>query len=85
MGEVTASPNGIEDWIVRRIVEITRSPPAPTPDTPFAETGLSSVSAVELVAELEDRYSVELSPTFLFDHSTPTTAAHHLARLLGHQ
>ncbi|MGC4900414.1 acyl carrier protein [Micromonospora echinospora] len=40
------------------------------PDVPLAEQGLDSVSAVGLVADLEDQLGVALDPQLTWDHPT---------------
>jgi non-ribosomal peptide synthetase-like protein len=39
-------------------------------DRPLFDVGLDSLGAMELMVELEERFSLELPPTFLYDHPT---------------
>ncbi|MFH8516869.1 phosphopantetheine-binding protein [Streptomyces gelaticus] len=53
-------------------------------DTNFLEQGFDSLTALRMRNNLQKALGVTLSPTLLFDHSTPVRLARHLAeRLLG--
>ncbi|TQN32482.1 acyl carrier protein [Haloactinospora alba] len=66
----------VETWIVTRVAEVlSTSRDRIAEDTPLAESGLSSVQATELTAEIEDRFGISVSPTFIYDHVTPTAIA----------
>ncbi|MEJ2870706.1 SDR family NAD(P)-dependent oxidoreductase [Actinomycetospora sp. OC33-EN08] len=52
------------------------------PDAPFLETGFDSMTAVEMRNRLRADTGVELAPTVLFDHPTPTVLAQHLTDVL---
>ena len=53
-----------------------------TADTPFAETGLDSVAAVELSFEIEQWLQIQLSTAMTWDHPTPASLAESLAELV---
>ncbi|MFC9756302.1 type I polyketide synthase [Streptomyces sp. NPDC056921] len=53
-------------------------------DTNFLEQGFDSLTALRMRNNLQQVLGITLSPTLLFDHSTPVRLARHLAeRLLG--
>ncbi|MCC9640779.1 AMP-binding protein [Rhodopirellula sp. JC740] len=54
-----------------------------TPQTPFAETGMDSLTAVELSSELEDWLGIELTPVLAFNYPTPERLAAYLAETLA--
>lgn len=54
-----------------------------TPETPFAETGMDSLTAVELSSELEDWLGIELTPVLAFNYPTPSRLAAYLAETLA--
>ncbi|MFG0268015.1 MAG: phosphopantetheine-binding protein, partial [Rhodopirellula sp. JB055] len=54
-----------------------------TPETPFAETGMDSLTAVELSSELEDWLGIELTPVLAFNYPTPARLAAYLAETLA--
>lgn len=49
----------------------------------FSDLGLSSVKAVEVVADLEDSYDLVLPPTLFYDHPNISSAAGFIARCLA--
>lgn len=66
----------VESWIITRVAEVLDiSRDRIMEDAPLAEAGLSSVQATELTTEIEDRYGISVSPTFVYDHVTPTAIA----------
>jgi acyl carrier protein len=68
--------------MVGRIAEMVRVPPETvSPDAVFSDLGLSSVQAVELTAELEDRTGREIPPTLVFEYPTIDEAAAYIAGL----
>ncbi|MEZ0094214.1 amino acid adenylation domain-containing protein [Streptacidiphilus sp. EB129] len=70
----------VEDWITRRIAEQTGlSLETIDPRAPFADFGLSSRDAVQLVGDLQEHLSRELSPTLLWHFPTPRALSEHLA------
>ncbi len=74
----------IETWMIEWLVEradvnegeIER-------DMPFAETGIDSLTAVELSKELEDWLEVKLTPVVAWNYPTPETLALYLAQEAG--
>ncbi|EMB16900.1 AMP-binding protein [Rhodopirellula europaea] len=54
-----------------------------TPETPFAETGMDSLTAVELSSELEDWLGIELTPVLAFNYPTSARLAAYLAETLA--
>lgn len=88
MGEnrvvATESPTGsaeeidesIHDWLLERLSAHLRiSVQEVPPDAVFTDIGLSSVKAVELVVDIEERYGLELSPVLLYDYPSVTEVA----------
>jgi len=67
-------------WLAERVAEYTgRAPHQIDPATPLAELGIDSVSAVALCGEIEDRWSIEVDPTLVFDYPTIAEIAVFLA------
>jgi acyl carrier protein len=54
-------------------------------ERPFAELGIDSLSAVELIAELESWSGLQLSSVAAWKYPTPAALARYLARQLGHR
>ena len=55
-------------------------------DTPFAELGLDSLTAVELSHQLEHWLGIELTPIVAWNHPTPATLSVYLAQeIAGHE
>lgn len=52
------------------------------PQDPFADYGLDSLSAVELIGKLEESLGLKLSPTVAWTYPTPADLSRHLAELL---
>ncbi|MET9213753.1 MULTISPECIES: acyl carrier protein [unclassified Nocardia] len=77
----TAHPStSIQDWLVERVADYTdRAPHQVDPSIPLAELGMDSVSAVSLCGEIEDRWSLEIDPTLVFDYPTIAAIAGYLA------
>ncbi|MFQ6394484.1 acyl carrier protein [Nocardia sp. KC 131] len=70
----------IRDWLIGRIADYTeRASHQVDPTIPLAELGLDSVSAVTLCGEIEDRWSLDLEPTLVFDYPTIVDIAAYLA------
>ena len=70
----------IEGWLIEWIAARLKAPPSQVPiSTPFVEFGMSSVDAVEMATELEQRLGRRLSPTAVYNY--PNIAA--LARWLA--
>ena len=51
------------------------------PHEPLMTLGIDSLSSTHLVSELQQRTGLQLSPTLIFEHSTPMAVAQHLAEL----
>ncbi|MFD6393442.1 acyl carrier protein [Nocardia sp. NPDC060259] len=76
----THTSNTVQDWLVERVADyLGRSPHQVDPATPLAELGMDSVSAVSLCGEIEDRWSLEIDPTLVFDYPTVAAIATYLA------
>ncbi|MEV0298885.1 acyl carrier protein [Nocardia sp. NPDC050710] len=76
----TTSPKTIEGWLVQRVADYTeRAPHQVDPATPLSELGIDSVSAVNLCGEIEDRWSLDIDPTLVFDYPTIARIATFLA------
>ncbi|MET7906612.1 SDR family NAD(P)-dependent oxidoreductase, partial [Streptomyces sp. NPDC005355] len=61
-------------------------PDAIPPTQPFQELGFDSLTAVELRNQLATATGIDLAPTLVFDHPTPSALATHLrAELTGRQ
>ncbi|GAB7037736.1 MULTISPECIES: non-ribosomal peptide synthetase/type I polyketide synthase [Catenuloplanes] len=67
--------------IVRELLAepLGRAPETIGPDEPFLALGLDSLTAVDLVKQLESRLGRTLSTTLLFEHRTLDELARHLA------
>jgi acyl transferase domain-containing protein/acyl carrier protein/SAM-dependent methyltransferase/NAD(P)-dependent dehydrogenase (short-subunit alcohol dehydrogenase family) len=61
--------------VLRDIVHIT----PPSPDVPFADMGIDSVSGVEVIRELNRRLHLQLEAAMLYDHPTPRALAEAIA------
>ncbi|MFD4433198.1 acyl carrier protein [Nocardia sp. NPDC058497] len=74
------TPTTIQDWLVERVADyLDRAPHQVDPATPLAELGMDSVSAVSLCGEIEDRWSLDIDPTLVFDYPTVVAIATYLA------
>lgn len=70
----------IRDWLVERVADYTeRAPHQVDPTVALAELGIDSVSAVTLCGEIEDRWSLDIDPTLVFDYPTIADIATYLA------
>jgi acyl carrier protein len=70
----------IEGWLIEWIAARLKIPPARVRiSTPFLEFGLSSLDAVEMVAELERRLGRSLSPTAVYNYPNIAAVARWLA------
>ncbi|WP_327098320.1 acyl carrier protein [Nocardia vinacea] len=73
-------PTTIQVWLVKRVADYTeRAPHQVDPAIPLAELGLDSASAVTLCGEIEDRWSLDVDPTLVFDYPTIADIAGYLA------
>ncbi|MFI6365377.1 acyl carrier protein [Nocardia sp. NPDC050630] len=80
-----ACPTTIQGWLVKRVADYTeRAPHQVDPAIPLAELGLDSASAVTLCGEIEDRWSLDIDPTLVFDYPTISDIAAHLAAEFAH-
>ena len=71
---ILLTSESVRSWLSDRVASYTDRPVATVAaDAPITEYGLDSVSALELCAEIEDRYGVRVEPVDLWDH--PTVAA----------
>jgi acyl carrier protein len=53
------------------------------PDRPFAEYGVDSLAAVQLVERIEATLRIPLAPVMAWDYPTPSAMAAYLARRAG--
>ena len=61
----------IRRWLIERIAYYLERPiDEIDPAVPLAESGMSSVSAVELCGDVEDRFDINADPTMVFDYPT---------------
>ena len=61
----------IRRWLLERIAYYLERPVDEFDETtPLAESGISSVSAVSLVGDVEDRFEINVDPTMVFDYPT---------------
>ncbi|WP_330231695.1 acyl carrier protein [Nocardia sp. NBC_00508] len=76
----TAVSYPIQSWLVERVADYTeRAPHQVDPAVPLAELGMDSVAGINLCGEIEDRWSLEVDPTLVFDYPTIATIAAHIA------
>ena len=77
---LTHATEQIETWLTQWLVARCGALPGDvSPDTPFADHGLDSMTAVELSSELDDWLGVELTPELAANYPTPTELAGYLA------
>ena len=61
----------IRRWLVERVASYLERPVDEVDETvPLAESGMSSVSAVGLCGDVEDRFQINADPTMVFDYPT---------------
>lgn len=73
----------VQGWLTARLARGLRIEESQIEaSTTFAELGLSSLRAVELVAELEDEFDVELPSTLIYDYPTLNSVAPFIASLV---
>jgi acyl carrier protein len=61
----------IRRWLTERIAYYLERPVDEVDATvPLAEAGISSVSAVSLCGDVEDRFQINVDPTMVFDYPT---------------
>ncbi len=61
----------IKRWLTERVAYYLERPVDDVdPSVPLAEAGFSSVSAVSLCGDVEDRFEINADPTMVFDYPT---------------
>ncbi|WP_372365776.1 acyl carrier protein [Candidatus Uabimicrobium sp. HlEnr_7] len=74
------SRDDIEEWLVKKVAELTQTPEEEIDaEEPFADYGMSSMDAVNLSGELEEWLGIRLSPTLVFDYPTIDQMAQYLS------
>ncbi|MEU0584609.1 SDR family NAD(P)-dependent oxidoreductase [Streptomyces sp. NPDC006132] len=70
----------LRETVLAETAEVCRLAPdePPGPDSPFADLGMTSVGAVELVDRLAALTGLDLPSTLVFDHPTPEAVARYL-------
>ncbi|MEM7482782.1 MAG: acyl carrier protein [Acidobacteriota bacterium] len=77
-----ADVNTIGAWLKEHIAEATGVASGDVdPNTPFTDLGLTSLEAVGISGDMEDRLHQRLPPTLLYDFSTISQLSAHLATL----
>ena len=75
----------LTEWLIQKIADATEIPADQVDlDTPFADFGLDSRTAVALSSDLERMLGRELSPTLIWDYPTIKEVAHHLFSVPDH-
>ena len=75
----------VEASVLRVVRELTGAPAASlTAETPLMEAGVDSLAATELSSRLRSLTGVALSPTIVFEQSTPRAVAVHLLEQMFH-
>ena len=76
-----ASKNRIQNWLIENLAQrLGISESEIDVNEPFASSGLNSVDAVSLSADLEDWLDLKLSPTIVFDYPNVTELARYLSQ-----
>ncbi len=76
----------IQDWLIDNLAQRLSIPAAEIDiNEPFANSGLNSVAAVSLSADLEDWLDIKLSPTIVYDYSNIVELAAHLSKSVNSQ
>jgi acyl carrier protein len=61
----------ITRWLIERVAFYLERPVDDVdPTVPLAESGMSSVSAVGLCGDVEERFEIDADPTMVFDYPT---------------
>ena len=61
----------IRRWLIERVAYYLERPVDEVdPGVPLAESGMTSVSAVELCGDVEDRFQINVDPSMVFDYPT---------------
>lgn len=80
----TQQEETIQDWLINHIaIWLLIDADDIDVNEPFAEYGLTSITAVSLTGDLEDWLEIELSPTLAYEYPTIAAMAHHLAEYMG--
>jgi len=80
------SADGLEDWLVARIAQLTSAPPdAIDPQAPFASLNLDSVAVMDIVVALEDLLGFEIESTIAWDYPTVRLLSGYIAALAARQ
>lgn len=80
--ELKQQEETIRDWLTINLGEkLGISATEIDPNEPFANTGLNSLAAVGLSADLEDWLEIKLSPTIFYDYPSITELASYVAQL----
>ncbi|MEU9607414.1 acyl carrier protein [Streptomyces sp. NPDC048057] len=69
----TAAPPGPDElrtWLAVRVAEYTSYEGEIRPDVPFSDYGLTSIHALALCGDVEDRFGIEVDSTLMWDHDT---------------
>ena len=80
LGDLVSSQSDIRDWCVKYLASALDLPANQIdPNAKFTRLGMDSVVAASLVAELEIRLDLELSPDVVFEYPTVAELARYLA------
>ena len=78
--EVNLQQDRIQNWLVENLAQRLGVPASEIDvNEPFASSGLSSVAAVSLSADLEDWLDIKLSPTIVYDYPNIAELARYLS------
>ncbi|MGB5633023.1 MAG: SDR family NAD(P)-dependent oxidoreductase, partial [Waterburya sp.] len=73
--------NQIQDWLVENLAQRLNVPASEIDiNEPFASSGLNSLAAVSLSADLEDWLDIKLSPTIVYDYPNIVELAAYLSQ-----
>ena len=79
--EVSLQQERIQNWLVENLAQRLGVPASEIDiNEPFASSGLSSVAAVSLSADLEDWLDIKLSPTIVYDYPNIAELAGYLSK-----
>lgn len=71
----------VVEFILDRVAELTKSPRQPLrADMRLAEVGVDSLRAVLICGHLEDKFTIEIEPSLMFEHQTADEVADALVR-----
>ena len=78
--EVNLQQDRIQNWLIENLAQRLGVPTSQIDvNEPFASSGLSSVAAVSLSADLEDWLDIKLSPTIVYDYPNIAELARYLS------